>query len=238
MPSRNTPPSCQTVSGLYIEPCNPDPRDITIHDVAHCLACAPRWSGNCNDLSEDRNPIHYSVAQHSCHVHDIVARLYPESGAAFYALHHDSSEAYLVDIPRPIKGELTNYYALEANLMEVIQHVFGFKVDSEIKEIVKKVDNDILFWERDALVGVPPTPYLIEDQHPGGTLYEQVPAFTPWSPKRAKAEFLMRHHYHTEGRRALGASKFATHLQHFANECLGFTAVLCGLSHLDFPRVA
>lgn len=242
MPATNTKPSCQTVSGGYIEPCNPDPVDIFIGDIAHCLALANRWAGNTQYLedapkfnAQAGDPFFYSVAQHSCHVHDIVARRF---GAlpAYYGLMHDASEAYLMDVPRPIKPELTNYYAIEANLMGVILPLFGVPFDDEIKAQVVEIDNAMIFWERDAIVGQPIAPYGNEFQHPGGNIYEQVPNFCSWSPKRAKAEFLTRFQYHVELPITMGDEAFETHLLQFVNNAN--VADLGGCAILDFPKVA
>lgn len=244
MPKINTKPSCQVVSGGYIEPCSADPDDILITDIAHALALANRWSGNTQyliDIPELRieagDPLIYTVAQHSCLVHDIIVRLYGSSIPAFYALMHDASEAYLVDIPRPIKPELTNYYEIEARLMKVILDKFGITLNDEIKKQVMEIDNNMIFWERDAIVGTPIAPYGNEFQHPGGTIYDHVPNFCSWSPKRAKAEFLMRFKYHEE-MPVLFGDAFDTHLLNVTNDNLGFTSQFGGMAHLDFPKVA
>jgi 5'-deoxynucleotidase YfbR-like HD superfamily hydrolase len=245
MPVTNTKPSCQTVSGIFIEPCNPDPVDIIITDIGHCLALANRWAGNTQYLIdlpeigvEAGDPFVYTVAQHSCIVHDIIVRLHG-SVPAFYALMHDASEAYLMDIPRPIKPELTNYYEIEARLMAVILDKFGVTLNDEIKKLVVEIDNAMIFWERDAIVGTPVAPYGNEFQHPGGTIYNEVPNFRSWSPKRAKAEFLMRFQYHTQWVVELdNDDAFEKHLLNVTNDNLGFTSRWSGLGHLDFPKVA
>lgn len=250
MPKINTKPSCQVVSGGFIEPCNPDPDDVIITDIGHCLALANRWAGNTQYLGkfmpfdlaphsiEPGDPFFYSVAQHSCIVHDIIVRLYG-SIPAFYALMHDASEAYLMDVPRPIKPELTNYYEIEARLMKVIIDKFRVTFNDEIKRQVVEIDNNMIFWERDAIVGDPIAPYGIEHLHPGGTIWEQVPNFCSWSPKRAKAEFLMRFSYHTQMVVEIdNQDAFETHLLNITNDNLGFTARWSGLGHLDYPKVA
>lgn len=249
MPVTNTKPSCQTVSGGYIEPCNPDPVDIFITDIGHCLALANRWAGNTQyleglidtrcgaTLHQAGDPFFYSVAQHSCHVHDIVVRRF---GAvpAFYALMHDASEAYLMDVPRPIKPELTNYYEIEARLMAVILAKYGVGFGDQIKKDVVEIDNSMIFWERDAIVGQPVAPYGNEFQHPGGSIFDEVPNFCSWSPKRAKAEFLMRFKLHMDLCPTMEWEAFETHLLNITNDNLGFTSRWSGLGHLDYPKVA
>lgn len=253
MPLVNTGPSCQTVSGIFIEPCSPHPDDVLITDVAHALALASRWAGNTQFIGsgefisieiggqvisvEVNDPFFFSVAQHSCLVHDIVVRRFG-AAAAFYALMHDGSEAYLMDVPRPIKPLLVNYYEIEAKLMAVLLKKFNVPFNAEIKKQVVEIDNAMIFWERDAIVGKPISPYLIESQHPGGSLYDEVPNFCSWSPKRAKAEFMMRFYYHTKFREHIGHSNFPHHLLRMTNDNLGFTSKLAGLAHLDFPKVA
>jgi 5'-deoxynucleotidase YfbR-like HD superfamily hydrolase len=233
----NTPGSCQTSQGRYIEPCNPLADDIDILDVGHHLSLSSRWGGICNDMTEDRNPVFYSVAQHSCHVHDIVVRRFG-SIPAFYALMHDGSEAYLCDIPRPIKPLLTNYYEIEAQLMGVLLAKFGVTLNDEIKKQVVEIDNAMIFWERDALCGAPANRYANEHQHPGGTIFDEIPNFTPWSPRRAKAEFLMRFTYHTQFIVEVGTDAFDAHLLNITNDNIGLTSKWAGLGHLDFPKVA
>ena len=43
------------------------------------------------------------------------------------ALMHDASEAYMLDIPTPIKAKLPDYKKYEANLMSFIAKHFGFE---------------------------------------------------------------------------------------------------------------
>ncbi|MBL7942465.1 MAG: hypothetical protein JNM00_06850, partial [Flavobacteriales bacterium] len=51
---------------------------------------------------------------------------------------HDASEAYLIDVPRPVKQGLANYKQIENRLMSVIAEVFGFKYP--LHPIVKRAD--------------------------------------------------------------------------------------------------
>lgn len=55
---------------------------------------------------------------------------------------HDASEAYLLDIPRPIKNRLTNYKEIEDGLMRVIASKFGFQYPLHPR--VKEVDELML----------------------------------------------------------------------------------------------
>jgi 5'-deoxynucleotidase YfbR-like HD superfamily hydrolase len=63
------------------------------------------------------------------------------------ALLHDASEAYLVDIPRPIKLKLTEYHPIENNLMRVIAEKYGFHYP--LHNAVKQADEKMLQQEWD-----------------------------------------------------------------------------------------
>ncbi len=200
--------ACQILGGKYFWPLNPEhpSNRFLIEDIAHSLANQARWGGWINDLKTGE-PLHYSVAQHSVHVADLtnvsrgaVSALLAKQGyvidwekipsPAGRGLMHDATEAYLIDIPRPIKGELGDYYAIEKRLDRKIMQVFDIPVTPAIDAVVKWVDNAMIFWERDALVGQPELPYLNENMHPGTSIYEVIPDFRPWSAAEAKQRFI------------------------------------------------
>lgn len=106
----------QTYTGRHIDPINPNPEDIHIKDIAHSLSMTCRYGGQCLRF--------YSVAEHSVILSKLVEDLIsPEY--ALMALLHDASEAYLVDMPRPIKYVMPEYMAIEENLMKVICQKFS-----------------------------------------------------------------------------------------------------------------
>src|SRR5690606_29748913 len=91
----------QTFTGRRFWPLDPRPDEICIEDIAHALSMQCRYAGHCLSF--------YSVAEHSVLLSQHVAEPFRR-----WALLHDASEAYLVDVPRPIKGDLSNYRAVEA----------------------------------------------------------------------------------------------------------------------------
>lgn len=103
----------RTFSGQTVNILDPDPATININDIAHALSNQCRFSGHTSHF--------YSVAEHSV----LVAKAVPFS-EALAGLLHDASEAYLVDIPTPVKVLLPEYFKLEYRLMEVIAAKFGF----------------------------------------------------------------------------------------------------------------
>lgn len=89
---------CHTLTGTF-DPFNPSHEDVRLEDIAHALAMICRYGGAC--------PGFYSVAEHAVRVARLVESLNPDvPEAALLALHHDSAEAYVHDIRRPIKHRL------------------------------------------------------------------------------------------------------------------------------------
>jgi hypothetical protein len=160
-----------TYTGRQYWPSEPRPEDIQIEDVAHALSLQCRFGGHCVAF--------YSVAQHSVHVSqfsDVPDRL--------WGLLHDASEAYLVDLPRPVKQVLPAYRVLEQRMMAAVCNAFGLPLD--MPGSVRHADEAMLTAEAYALM--PPRSV----QH--WTL--PVPAapinLDLWSPMEAEARFLER----------------------------------------------
>lgn len=88
-------PYLQTVSGRWVNPFDPDPAQLDAGDIARALANQCRFGGH--------SRVFYSVAQHCV----IVSRVVEERGGdvedVFAALMHDAGEAYLGDMPHPLK---------------------------------------------------------------------------------------------------------------------------------------
>lgn len=136
-----------TFTGLQIEALHPKPEQIEIKDIAHALSRQCRYGGMCRD--------HYSVARHSINVMKAVKIMGGNLETQFYALMHDASEAYLVDIPTPIKIELGNYYEIEKTWMTAILAGYDFEwynwqgnVDFDL---VRDMDYSILVAEMSQL---------------------------------------------------------------------------------------
>lgn len=84
----------ETASGRYVDLLAPLHETLALGDVAHGLAHTCRFGGQCSRF--------YSVAEHAVLVAD---KLEAEGRAdlAMAGLHHDDAEAYLGDVPRPLK---------------------------------------------------------------------------------------------------------------------------------------
>lgn len=90
-------------SGRYVNIKDPQPETLLLEDIAHKLAQVNRWGGSA------RYP--YSVAQHAVFVSRRVEQLGGTPRQQLLALHHDSAEAWLGDLPRPWKKLMGRVYA-------------------------------------------------------------------------------------------------------------------------------
>lgn len=135
-----TPNCIRTVSGRYINLREIDPKTWHIGDIAHALSNVQRFGGHL--------PIRYSVAHHSLGV----LRFVPDQPREIrlQALMHDASEAFLGDMPSPIKQLLPDYQALEARVMEAMSERFGFPWP--IHPAVKEGDRKMLEWEWESIM--------------------------------------------------------------------------------------
>ena len=173
-------PEIQTVSGARINPFTADAAAISIDDIARALANLCRFGGHCRAF--------YSVAQHSCHVADFVDARGGTADETHWALLHDAAEAYLGDLPHPIKqhsslGQL--YREAEERLQAVICECFGLQPTPPL--VVKEVDRGMLAAERRDLM-------LDAWVWPELTGVEPIAIeISPWPPDRAADEFRMRH---------------------------------------------
>lgn len=140
----------QTFTGVQFWPLDPHIEEINILDIAHALANTCRFGGHCKTF--------YSVAEHSVHVASLLPPHRKMAG-----LLHDASEAYLVDVPRPIKSSLTNYKEIERNLAGIISTKFGSSFDpcNFEDEEVKWADNAMLATESEQLLGPKPAPWSL-----------------------------------------------------------------------------
>lgn len=125
----------QTATGGMYWPIDPRPEDVNVIDIASSLSKLCRFGGHCKRF--------YSVAEHAVLVSYVVP---PE--LALEALHHDDTEAYLVDVPRPLKRWIPGYQEIEhQNWVAIAQH-FGLPL--ELDKRVKEADNTVLLAEKEA----------------------------------------------------------------------------------------
>lgn len=99
-------------SGRPFWPIDPRADEIDIEDIAFSLSHLCRFGGHCKRF--------YSVAEHSVYVSRLVS---PE--AALWGLLHDASEAYVGDMPRPLKRMLPEFVMMEGKVQQAVAERFS-----------------------------------------------------------------------------------------------------------------
>jgi len=145
-----------TYTGKKFYPLEPNSNDIDIVDISHALSMICRFTGHTNRF--------YSVAHHSYLVsliaHNIQApktSRFERLNLAFEGLMHDATEAYVMDLARPVKHQIPEYIVIENNLYSVIAE--KFLLPPTISKTIKEIDSRILINERDILIN----PYADKD---------------------------------------------------------------------------
>jgi hypothetical protein len=127
----------QTYSGGRFYPIDPRPNEINPEDIAHALSLLCRYGGHVDRF--------YSVAEHCVLMSRAVT---PDHALA--ALLHDATEAYVVDVPRPLKAYLDCYWTIEDTVWYAIAARFG--ISTNLPAEVTEADSRILLTERAALM--------------------------------------------------------------------------------------
>jgi 5'-deoxynucleotidase YfbR-like HD superfamily hydrolase len=162
-----------------VNPFDPDPAQLDAGDIARALANQCRFGGH--------SRVFYSVAQHCVIVSRLVEQRGGDAEDCFAALMHDATEAYLGDMPHPLKHRSplgAAFKEAEKELERAIRDRFAIKAG--VPEI-KRVDRALLATERRAfseeswhwpeLDGVEPLDIEL----------------TAWSPDEAADEFARRY---------------------------------------------
>lgn len=133
----------QTYTGKVFDYAEPTADMICIEDIAHALALQVRYAGHCDKF--------YSVAQHSilCAMVGITEDL--PNAVIMQCLMHDASEAYMGDLPKPLKELLPSYNCYEAAIHRAIMDKYGIAYPFDTA--VKRIDHRVLATEAPVLLG-------------------------------------------------------------------------------------
>ena len=163
--------------------------DFCIEDIAHALSNRCRFNGHCIAF--------YSVAEHSI----AVSRIAP-SEVKLHCLLHDAAEAYLPDIPSPIKpyfhfnlqGISKSFHQLEEIILNLIYNKLNILPPKRYQELlIKYYDLVMLATEKRDLMEKEPEPWCSLPE----PLKEEI-KFT-MTPKAVRDEFLKVYHELTNG---------------------------------------
>jgi len=173
-----------TYSGRQFWPLKPQKKDVCMTDIAHALSLICRFNGHCNRF--------YSVAEHSIRVAHLVSELtatqqHRHPDRLLGALLHDSAEAYLCDLPSPIKRTMPEYKihetAVLASIMARVCLPFGTSFSQRLYEdITGLADRRLLATEARDLLSPPPAEWLPLPPPVSASIY-------PWPSSVAESVF-------------------------------------------------
>lgn len=160
----------QTTTGRAFDLLDPRPEDVDIIDIAWSLGRQCRYLGHTH--------VAYSVAQHSVLVSEALP---PE--LRLLGLMHDAAEAYVGDMPKPLKALLPEFSVIEDRIWRAIAE--RFDLPAVIPAEVKRVDTRILADEHLWLMGPSPRDWCPPEPALGIRI-------DPWGPDHAARVFQQR----------------------------------------------
>lgn len=134
----------ETLSGSMFDFDTPRAEDVTVQDIAIALGNTCRFGGHVTQ--------YYSVAEHAVMVYRLVRDAGCRPELCLAALHHDSHEAYLGDVPTPLKRKLKAllpdvWEDLEASIDWAVAKAVGVLPGAFHHEAVKAADSLALSYE-------------------------------------------------------------------------------------------
>ena len=166
----------QTYTGRQFWPLDPRADEVDINDIAHSLSNMCRFAGHVRRF--------YSVAEHCVRVSWLAPVENPRLALA--ALLHDATEAYVVDVPRPLKRFLSGYKEIEDRVARAVEERFGLDAGSLDHPEVKFWDEVLLATEARDLMG---------GESAGKWHLRAAPLSAhigPWAPEEARDRFRRR----------------------------------------------
>lgn len=132
---------------------------ITINDIAHHLSIENRFGG--------ATRFAYSVGYHS-----ILACNFAPDNLKLEALLHDAHEAYIKDLPNPLKrlirAKTESYDNIAKDIDVLLAYKFQLSIDENDWSITKDIDLRLAITERNCLLSACPEQWIkeYEDKKP------------------------------------------------------------------------
>jgi hypothetical protein len=202
----------ETYTGARVTPLALKLEQINIIDIAHALSQQCRYGGHTSQF--------YSVAQHCCVLASYVENVLKGKALdCLQILMHDAAEAYLIDMPRPIKQFMPEFRKWDHAAQAAIRSWLGIG-DVPIPSWQGDLDNRIIVDERAQVMSDSGNDWHHDPKHgvmPLGVRIE------PWPARMAEKQFLFRyaaymngvygqHAYLDEAWNVFGGSNLKAHL--------------------------
>jgi len=164
----------ETHTGRKFWVARPRLEDITVLDIAHALALKCRYNGHCRSF--------YSVAEHSTTLALYARHIGLPASTQLQLLMHDGNEAYLPDVPRPIKHFFPDLILMEKAIDALIREFCH--LPDELPEEVHQFDSRILHDEKVQVMLPSGNKWICEDLQPLGVI------LNGHKPAEAESRFL------------------------------------------------
>lgn len=164
-----------TSSGIYFDYENPKIEQINIKDISKALSNTCRFGGHSS---------FYSVAEHSVHCATLAKEAGLNEDVISAALMHDAQEAYIGDMPKPLKLMMPEFQELERKIEYLVNH--RFKIKSGHEKTIKSFDLQMLKAEKLALF-----PDDDFNWHGFNQIKDVHVDIKCWHPKEAEMHFFM-----------------------------------------------
>jgi hypothetical protein len=168
--------SISTFGGDFFDFEHPEDYSYEITEIAHALSNICRYGGHSNKF--------YSVAEHSV----LVSRVVPSS-LALCGLLHDASEAFVGDMPTPLKALCPEYRLIEDRVQECI--ALSYDLPYPFPPAIKFADKSVYQAERLQITSVKDEMWYT-DIPPADVMV------TGMQPKDAAAFFMARYNQLTQ----------------------------------------
>lgn len=156
-------------SGQLVAPLNLRAEQVRLDDICYALGNICRYGGHCH--------CHYSVAEHTLDVMDRVQLATHDEESELYAGLHDAAEAYIGDIPSPIKDRL-GIPVIEDQIQRVICEAFCVDTEKFLTAIetgiIKRCDLEAGDDERTRLWSTRAATKVANPRHFGRQLYRRI----------------------------------------------------------------
>jgi len=133
----------QTFTGRKFWPLDPRPEDVDPADLAHHLAGKNRYGAATSP--------YYTVAAHSVAVMRMAMTVARKEGldpreVGIIALLHDTDEAYLPDVPRPIKAHIPGWLMYEQAVRLSVRERFGLGATPYEAQLITQECDEYALW--------------------------------------------------------------------------------------------
>ena len=143
----------ETLTGKKFYPLDPRPEDFSLDDMCHAVSREQRFNNH--------TEAHYSVGQHLLMCAKVASDLGLGPYAQFIFATHDLTEAYVRDLPSPLKKSFRYYSEVENRILHVLWcKYFGVREPSKTELNFLKYYDEIVCMTEAYELGINKTDWV------------------------------------------------------------------------------